>query len=181
MLKSTLELCGEGSLLPPGCKSLQAERTGCGPPFLWYPLLPGSHNQKHLQDAQQSPAISKSSFSWLSDGTQSKSRSILCPSCRDGQGPWPAHSLSSTMWLHAVCKHSGAQSNFKLNRAEHMATRCCVPQPVLSSCASSLSFSRTGKSWTQGIKYRQYRQEVKRLLCHSRQIRPLITSMARNS
>lgn len=102
LLKNTLELCGEGSLLPPGCKSLQAERTGCGPPFLWYPLVPGSHNQQHLQDAQQSPVISKSSFPWLSDSTQFKSRSILCPSCRDGQGPRPAHSLSSTTWLHTV-------------------------------------------------------------------------------
>jgi len=31
LLKNTLELCGEGCLLPPGCKSLQAERTGRGP------------------------------------------------------------------------------------------------------------------------------------------------------
>lgn len=119
--KSTLNLCGEGSLLPPGCKSLQAERTGCGPPFLWYPLLL-SHNQQHLLDAQQGPVIHKSSFLWLSDGTQSKSRSALCPSCRDGRGPWPAHRLSSSIWLHVVSKHSGVHSNFKLNRAEHMAT-----------------------------------------------------------
>lgn len=125
LLKSTLELCGEVSLLPPGCKSLQAERTGCGRPSLCYPFLPGSDKQHPSRMPSRAQWYGNPAFLSVLMALSLKAGPYFAQAV--GMARAPGQQTASAAPGSRLSKHSGAHSNFELNRAEHMATWCHLP------------------------------------------------------